>query len=141
MKRILLAFCGVIFAGIVQAQVCDVTLSSTEYYKGKIDATITGNYYGLSAEDVALVHEQALAIIDAASKEQDKKDGSYTVELSETKACDGGKPQPTAGVMVQGVTAHGVTKINRAAVKAGDKLAKIGEDRADKGKKKLWGKE
>ena len=130
-------------AAPVFAQTCDLEGSISVSFDGKPEFRATSVLYGISQAEIDKLHARALKVVDVASKVQDRKSGDYMVEFDETRKCGGvtTKGQGVAGVMVQGVTLHGVNRIAREFEKQMSATTKEQEDRAGKGKRRAFGKD
>jgi len=125
------------------AQTCDLEGSISVSFEGKPEFRAASVLYGISQAEIDKLHARALKVVDTASKVQDRKSGDYSIEFDETRKCNGtvSKGQGVAGVMVQGVTLHGVNRIVREFEKQLGATTKDQEDRASKGKRRAFGKD
>jgi hypothetical protein len=137
MNRILIGAALLAASTLAQAA-CDHTLGMTVTYNGEPVAENQLTYHGFTPAQVAFVQQHGKAVLDVASKQQDKG-GSYAAEFKEVVNCDG-KVTDNPAVLIDGVTIQGMSKILRAAAKQEQALIKAGEDEAGKGKKRAWGK-
>lgn len=126
-----------------QAQVCDLEASITVTFDGKPDFKVVSYITAIPLTEIEKLHVKALKVVDVASKVQDKKSGAHMIEFDETRKCAGvtTKGSGVAGVMVQGVTLHGVNRIVLEYEKQLQATLKEQEDRVPKGKQRAMGRD
>lgn len=139
---VLLAFC----AAPVMAQTCDLEGSMTVTFDGKPDAKVSSVLYGIPQSEVDKLHARALKVVDVASRCQvqggHKSDRDHMIEFDEAWTCNGVKTKGhgVAGVMVY-ATLNCANKVAREFEKQYGATVKDQEDRANKGKKRAFGRD
>ena len=126
----------------VSAQTCDLEGTVTVSHNGQVEARFVSSFYRLPTAEADKMHDRALKVVDVASKVQDKR-GQHMVEFDEVRNCNGIKTRGNgvAGVMVQGVTLAGATKVSREFEKQMSESTREQEQRAAKGKHRAFGRD
>lgn len=137
MKRFLIALFAILFTPLASAQ-CSLTATEVDYDNGTVIYKGASDYPGsLLPEEADWLNKKGNAVTAEVWKNSDKG-GPYRVELKGTITCDG-KTSPMQEGVGDGITAAGLAKIHRAALKFGADVIKASEDCVAKGHKKAWG--
>lgn len=121
-----------------ESSICTVTYSvETETADGHDVGTSVIVLQALPMADVLFNAEAFNKVLDRISKDQEHG-GPYTVQLDETRVCDGGAPFKAQGIEARGLTLAGANRASRVALQQAGQIVTRYEARQMRGAKVGW---